>query len=527
MAARIAAVGHGGQVLVSQTSRDLRRTTEVELRDLGRAPPEGPDASRSASTSSADGEFPAARRRLQRTNLPVTATPLVGREQELAELVELLARTARACVTLDGAGGSGQDEARVAGCGRALGRASTTASSSCRWRRSRTVELVVRDDRAGRRRSRERLGRAPRGARRCSCWTTSSTCSTPRRSSASSLLRDARSVKRPRHEPGAAAGLRRARVPGSSRCRQDDAVALFVERARGRARRRRRAATTAVAEICRRLDGLPLALELAAARVEGARPAAPPRAPRAAAATSSPAARRDAPDAPADPAATIDWSYELLDGADAEALRAARGLRRQLHARGRRAGREADLDTLAVARRQEPPQADGRGPLLDARDDPRVRGRAARGERASASSSTTPAPRRTSSRLRSRRSRTNGLRAGRVVPQAGCRAGQHPSRRSSTPATRRARRCGPRCSPDSIWRFWLNSGQMEEQLVGTSGLSAIVRRCFDRDAGAHSVIREPRTLRRLAVTSDRDRAGRGVVDALRADGEKRWQINSP
>jgi class 3 adenylate cyclase len=102
-AARIAAVGHGGQVLVSQTSRDLLGD-HVELRDLG--------AHRLKDLTQAqrifqlgDEEFPPLKS-LNRTNLPVTATALVGREQELTDLCGLLANGTR-LVTLTGAGGSG------------------------------------------------------------------------------------------------------------------------------------------------------------------------------------------------------------------------------------------------------------------------------------------------------------------------------------------------------------------------------------------------------------------------------------
>ena len=79
----------------------------------------------------------------------------------------------------------------------------------------------------------------------------------------------------------------------------------------------------AVAEICRRLDGIPLAIELAAARVRRA----VGRADRRAAGRPLPAADRRQPTAlPRQQTlqATIDWSYDLLSGTSSAAPRAWR-----------------------------------------------------------------------------------------------------------------------------------------------------------------------------------------------------------
>ena len=78
-AARIAAVGHGGQVLVSSSTAQL---VELELSDLGEHRLKDLSAPERIYQLG-DGEFPALKS-LYRTNLPVPATPFLGREEELA-----------------------------------------------------------------------------------------------------------------------------------------------------------------------------------------------------------------------------------------------------------------------------------------------------------------------------------------------------------------------------------------------------------------------------------------------------------
>jgi predicted ATPase/class 3 adenylate cyclase len=101
-AARIAAAGHGGQILLSQATRDL--VSADRLRDLGAhrlndlAVPE-------RLYQLGDEAFPPLKS-LDQTNLPVQPTPFVGREPELADLLALL-ETHR-IVTLTGPGGSGK-----------------------------------------------------------------------------------------------------------------------------------------------------------------------------------------------------------------------------------------------------------------------------------------------------------------------------------------------------------------------------------------------------------------------------------
>ena len=80
---------------------------------------------------------------------------------------------------------------------------------------------------------------------------------------------------------------------------REEAVALFADRAAARAARTS-PSRDVVAEICARLDGLPLAIELAAARIRTLAPAGDPRPPGAAAgAADRRSARRPRPPADA------------------------------------------------------------------------------------------------------------------------------------------------------------------------------------------------------------------------------------
>jgi predicted ATPase len=103
-AARIAAAGHGGQVLVSAATAalvdcdDLRDLGDHRLKDLS-----APERIYQLGES----EFPPLKT-LYRTNLPIPATQFLGREHELADVRELLARDDARLLTLTGAGGSGK-----------------------------------------------------------------------------------------------------------------------------------------------------------------------------------------------------------------------------------------------------------------------------------------------------------------------------------------------------------------------------------------------------------------------------------
>jgi predicted ATPase len=102
-AARIASAGHGGQILVSQSTRDL--VAADGLRDLGEHRLKDLTAPERIYQFG-DGEFPPLKT-LNNTNLPLPADPLVGRKKELVDVRRLLRDSAR-LVTVTGPGGTGK-----------------------------------------------------------------------------------------------------------------------------------------------------------------------------------------------------------------------------------------------------------------------------------------------------------------------------------------------------------------------------------------------------------------------------------
>jgi predicted ATPase/class 3 adenylate cyclase len=298
-AARIAAAGHGGQILVSQSTRDL--VGADELCDLGRHRLKDLTAPERIYQLG-DESFPPLKT-LDRTNLPVTATPLVGRRSELAELVDLL-RDGSRLVTVTGAGGSGktrlalQVAAELAddfGDGvffvplAPLQDAALVGSTIVQSAGVRAVEdlhllevLLVLDNL-------EHL--------------------LPAAAELSSLLAAAPTVKllatsRVRLNVSAEFEFPLEPFPDA------EAVEFFVERARAVKRDVR--GDAAVEEICHRLDGLPLALELAASRVKVLDPPllVERLGQRLPVLTGG---GRDVPERQQTLRATIEWSYQLLE----------------------------------------------------------------------------------------------------------------------------------------------------------------------------------------------------------------------
>jgi predicted ATPase/class 3 adenylate cyclase len=113
-AARIMAAGHGGQVLLSQATREFLDST-FELRDLGEHRLKDlaiPVRLFQLGT----GAFPPLRS-LSQAQLPVALDPMVGRKRELAELVRLFTRDGARLVTLTGPGGVGKTRLALAASG--------------------------------------------------------------------------------------------------------------------------------------------------------------------------------------------------------------------------------------------------------------------------------------------------------------------------------------------------------------------------------------------------------------------------
>ena len=299
-AARIAAAGHGGQILVSQSTRDL--VGADGLRDLGQHRLKDLTAAERIYQLG-DGEFPPLKS-LNRTNLPVASTALIGRERELAELRDLFTGGAR-LVTITGAGGSGKTRLALQVAAEladaypdgvffaalapisdpALVRSTVAQSTDVRQ-----VEDLVLDNF-------EHL--------------------LPSAAEVASLLAVAPAV-RLLVTSRVRLNLSEEREFPLEPLPQDDAITFFLDRAR--AVRRELQLEPAIGDICRRLDGLPLALELAASRLKVLDPMLLlERLGRRLPVLTGGA--RDAPQRHQTLRATIEWSYGLLDARLQELLR--------------------------------------------------------------------------------------------------------------------------------------------------------------------------------------------------------------
>ena len=342
-AARLTAVGHGGQVLVSESVEALIRgriPSDAALVDLGvhrlRDLAEG---LRVFQLSHPDllGEYPPLRSLdVVPGNLPRQVSSFVGRERELAELGELVRR--RPLVTLTGVGGVGktrlalQVAAEVAPDfpdGAWCCELASVGDADALWdvlastlrlplARGRPVEVSVLEYLASKRLlvvldNCEHLLESVAGVvdallQRCSGVVVLAT------SREGLALPGERLIAVP------ALGLPATDIDGDELARAD-AVRLFVERAQDTKRdfvlSERNA--LAVAQLCRRLDGIPLAIELAAARVRVLAPQdlverldqrfrVLTRGSRVGLARHQTLR------------STIDWSYELLSGSERAAL---------------------------------------------------------------------------------------------------------------------------------------------------------------------------------------------------------------
>ncbi len=297
-AARICSAAHGGQVVASDQTRAL---AGVVLRDLGEHRLKDLTAPERLFQLGEE-DFPPLRT-LRHVNLPVQATPLIGRQRELAELVELAG--SHGVITLTGTGGTGKTRLALAlaaeladryvdgvwwvslasvtdprlvpaGIAAALG-----AIEDLPTYVSRRSLLLVLDNLEQVINAAPAIGELLSGAQNCAAIVTS-------------------------RERLAIAGEQEYPVPPLSR---HDAVELFTTRAREVKPGFEPGA--AIDAICERLDRLPLALELAATRVKllsehQLLSRLEQRLPLLA------GGRRDVPERHSTMRAAIAWSYDLL-----------------------------------------------------------------------------------------------------------------------------------------------------------------------------------------------------------------------
>ncbi|HEX9234980.1 MAG TPA: adenylate/guanylate cyclase domain-containing protein, partial [Actinomycetota bacterium] len=332
-AARIAAAGHGGQVLISEATRGLaaeRLPGGVSIRDLGHHRLKDFDEPKPIHQVVIDGlpgEFPPLKTLEVPTNLPMRLTSFVGRERELAEVEALL--SAHRLLTLIGPGGTGKTRLALEVASRRADRHPDGVFF---------VDLSpIRDPALVPSTVIQALGLKERADRPALDTATAYLAdrhvlmlmdnfeqvvdAAPvveellRASSGVKVLATSRirlAVMGEQEFPVPPLGV--PQDPGDLEAlRSNDAVALFGDRARAAnpSFELTEQNAEAIAEICARLDGLPLAIELAAAQLRLLAPVEllarlEHRLPLRTGAGNVPERQRTL-------RATIEWSYHLLD----------------------------------------------------------------------------------------------------------------------------------------------------------------------------------------------------------------------
>ena len=119
-AARIAAAAHGGQVVLSDATRHLverRLAGDVSVRDLGwhrLKDIEAPERIYQLVVAGLPDRFPSLKSLGAQSRLPVPMTPLVGRERDLEQVLATLTGPGIRLVTLTGTGGVGKTRLSLA-----------------------------------------------------------------------------------------------------------------------------------------------------------------------------------------------------------------------------------------------------------------------------------------------------------------------------------------------------------------------------------------------------------------------------
>jgi predicted ATPase/class 3 adenylate cyclase len=334
-AARIAACGHGGQVLVSASTVALLGTDG--LRDLG--------AHRLKDLSAperiyqlGDEDFPPLTS-LHRTNLPIPSTPFLGREKELTEVLGLLSREDVRLLTLIGPGGTGKTRLALQTAGGLAERYPHGV-----WWISlaplRDAKLVL--ETAGQALGAEDGLTEHIADRSMLLLFDNFEQVVEAAADVAGLLTACPKLDLlvTSREPLRVTGEREYLVPPLA---HEEGMGLFL--ARARAVKPEFEADDAVSEICRRLDELPLALELAAARVKvlSSGQILERLEQRLSLLTGG---ARDLPERQRTLRAAIEWSYELLSDDEQRLFARLAVFRGGCTLDAAEQVAEADLDTL-------------------------------------------------------------------------------------------------------------------------------------------------------------------------------------